>query len=280
MSLAARWDDLAAGAGARSPWCRAAPKPATEVLPLWRTILQLRRNALSTWGEPAYEHDIFSRPFLGRTSFLVNHPDGDPAGAGRQPRQLRPHARPRIRILRPILGDGLFLAEGAAWKHQRRTMAPAFAPAQPRRRRPPHRRRSPRRPWPSSPRAAPGRSTCCASCSALALEVAGRVVLLAGHARARRRRARRLRALRQPARPALLPRLPPAGRGAEPARRRALLARARLQARARPDDRRARGAPPPAGPAARPVRRAGDRARPRDRRRASRPTSCATRSRP
>ena len=120
------WDELAAGL-ARSPVVPSAPKPATEVLPLWRTILQLRRNALTTWGEPAYEHDIFSRPFMGRTSFLVNHPDGirrvlvdNHANYGRTPAA--------IRILRPILGDGLFLAEGNAWKHQRRTMAPAFAP--------------------------------------------------------------------------------------------------------------------------------------------------------
>ena len=32
------------------------------------------------------------------------------------------------RVLRPIIGDGLFLAEGAAWRHQRRTIAPALAP--------------------------------------------------------------------------------------------------------------------------------------------------------
>ena len=126
MTAAALVGLLAAGL-ARAPVVPSAPKPATEVLPLWRTILQLRRNALSTWGEPAYELEIFSRPFLGRTSFLVNHPDGDPAGAGRQPRQLRPHPG-HVRILQPIIGEGLFLAEGAAWRHQRRTMAPAFAP--------------------------------------------------------------------------------------------------------------------------------------------------------
>ena len=126
MPLATAWDELASGL-ARTPVVPSAPKPATEVLPLWRTILQLRRNALTTWGEPAYEHDIFSRPFMGRTSFLVSHPDGirrvlvdNHANYGRTPAA--------IRILRPILGDGLFLAEGNAWKHQRRTMAPAFAP--------------------------------------------------------------------------------------------------------------------------------------------------------
>ena len=120
------WADLTA-ALARQPIVPAAPRPATEVLPLWRTILQLQRNAISTWGEPAYELDIVSRPFMGRTSFLVSHPDGikrvlvdNHANYGRTPAG--------IRILRPILGDGLFLAEGADWKHQRRTTAPAFAP--------------------------------------------------------------------------------------------------------------------------------------------------------
>ena len=105
------------------------PRPATPdaVLPLWRTILQLRRNAISTWGLPAYELEIMSRPFMGRTSFLVNEPSAikrvlvdNHANYGRTPAG--------IRILRPIIGDGLFLAEGADWKHQRRTVAPAFAP--------------------------------------------------------------------------------------------------------------------------------------------------------
>ncbi|BCX17584.1 MAG: hypothetical protein KatS3mg117_1266 [Geminicoccaceae bacterium] len=29
------------------------PKPLPVPRPQWRTLLQLRRNALSTWGEPA-----------------------------------------------------------------------------------------------------------------------------------------------------------------------------------------------------------------------------------
>jgi cytochrome P450 len=33
-----------------------------------------------------------------------------------------------IRVLRPMLGEGLLIAEGKAWKHQRRTLAPAFTP--------------------------------------------------------------------------------------------------------------------------------------------------------
>lgn len=87
----------------------------------------MRRNTLATWGKPAYELTIVSRPFLGRQSLLVNEPAAirrvlvDNHGAyGRAPAG--------VRILEPITGKGLFLAEGDDWKRQRRLMAPAFAP--------------------------------------------------------------------------------------------------------------------------------------------------------
>lgn len=103
------------------------PRPWTGEQPLWRLLLQLRRNALVTWGVPAYELDIVSRPFLGRESFLLNHPDAirrvlvdNHANYGRTPAT--------VRILHPMIGDGLFLAEGERWKRQRRAAAPAFAP--------------------------------------------------------------------------------------------------------------------------------------------------------
>src|SRR2546430_10379127 len=65
--------------------------------------------------------------FIGRSNFILNTPDAirhvvvdnyenytrTPAG---------------IRVLRPMLGEGLLIAEGRAWKHQRRTLAPAFTP--------------------------------------------------------------------------------------------------------------------------------------------------------
>ena len=39
-----------------------------------------------------------------------------------------PARRFAMRVLRPIVGDGLLVAEGRPWKHQRRTLAPAFTP--------------------------------------------------------------------------------------------------------------------------------------------------------
>src|SRR3954449_7462636 len=66
--------DALRGAVARNPVVPPAPKPARESMPLWALLRQLRTNALASWAEPAYEADILQRPFLGRSSFLLNAP--------------------------------------------------------------------------------------------------------------------------------------------------------------------------------------------------------------
>jgi len=90
-------------------------------------MLAMRESVIGTWGQPAYEEDIIRGRFFGHSSFILNTPDAirhvlvdnyenytrTPAG---------------IRVLRPVLGEGLLIAEGRAWKHQRRTLAPAFTP--------------------------------------------------------------------------------------------------------------------------------------------------------
>jgi cytochrome P450 len=104
-----------------------SPPRATPDMGALARMAAMRRSAIDTWGQPAYEEDIIKGRFLGRASFILNSPDAirhvlvenyenytrTPAG---------------IRVLRPMLGEGLLLAEGRAWKHQRRTLAPAFTP--------------------------------------------------------------------------------------------------------------------------------------------------------
>src|SRR5262249_13936257 len=74
------------------------------------------------------EEDVIQGRFFGRSSFIINTPDAirhvlvdNYENYTRTP--------PGIRVLRPMLGEqGLLIAEGRAWKHQRRTLAPAFTP--------------------------------------------------------------------------------------------------------------------------------------------------------
>ncbi len=94
----------------------------------FRRMLTIRKSGIASWGERAYQEDVVQGRFLGRSSFILNTPDtirhvliDNYENYVRTP--------PGIRVLQPMLGEGLLLAEGKTWKHQRRTLAPAFTAA-------------------------------------------------------------------------------------------------------------------------------------------------------
>jgi cytochrome P450 len=111
----------------RRPLVPPSPPRAPDTMTALGRMAAMRVSPIGTWGQRAYEEDIVQGRFFGRASFILNTPDAirhvlvdnyenytrTPAG---------------IRVLRPMLGEGLLIAEGRAWKHQRRTLAPAFTP--------------------------------------------------------------------------------------------------------------------------------------------------------
>ena len=107
------------------------PLPAPPVAAGRRSQLAtykvLRRNPLELWGRQAYELPIVAGRFLTRHQVLVSDPDAirhvlvdNHENYGRSVGAKR--------VLRPVLGTGLLMAEGKAWRHQRRTVAPSLAP--------------------------------------------------------------------------------------------------------------------------------------------------------
>src|ERR1700742_3018913 len=110
---------------ARPPLVPPRPPLAPDDMTSLQRMRTMGENAIATWGRRAYEEDVIRGSFFGHNSFILNTPDAirhvlvdnyenysrTPAG---------------YRVLRPMLGDGLLIAEGRAWKHQRRTLAPAF----------------------------------------------------------------------------------------------------------------------------------------------------------
>lgn len=109
------------------PFLPPSPVPPEQELPFFALLRAFRTNVLATWPSRAYEEPVLVRPFLGRRSVLVNLPEAI--------RHVLVDAHDRygrtpatIRLLRPLLGDGLVLSQGSAWRHQRRTLAPAFSP--------------------------------------------------------------------------------------------------------------------------------------------------------
>ncbi len=91
------------------------------------SFLVLRRNMIEVWGERAYEEDFLPGSFLGRSQVMVNAPEGIRHVLVANAENYRRNTATQ-RIVQPIFGKGLFLAEGEPWRLQRRTIAPAMAP--------------------------------------------------------------------------------------------------------------------------------------------------------
>jgi cytochrome P450 len=112
---------------ATRPLVPPSPPRASAGMTALGRMAAMRRSAIATWGPRAYHDDIVQGRFFGRSSFILNTPDAirhvlvdNYENYTRTP--------PSIRVLRPMLGEGLLISEGRAWKHQRRTLAPAFTP--------------------------------------------------------------------------------------------------------------------------------------------------------
>src|ERR1700694_5846426 len=112
---------------ARAPLVPPSPPRAAENMTAFGRMAAMRVSAIGSWGQRAYEEDIIRGRFFGRGSFILNAPDAiRHVLVDNYENYTRTPAA--IRVLRPMLGEGLLIAEGRAWKYQRRTLAPAFTP--------------------------------------------------------------------------------------------------------------------------------------------------------
>src|SRR5579883_1821627 len=108
------------------------PRPAAGAalrrLLAWLTAARiLRRNTLELFPPEAFAEEVVHRRSLGRDQIILSQPAAihrilveNPHNYGRTAATMR--------ILRPLLGEGLLLSEGEEWARQRRAHAPAFAP--------------------------------------------------------------------------------------------------------------------------------------------------------
>jgi cytochrome P450 len=83
-----------------------------------------RRNFLAVWPEECFRYEMFTMPLLARKIYVCNSPDtvvkaliDNHEAFERKSPQMR-HA------LQPLLGDGLFISDGATWRARRRIVAP------------------------------------------------------------------------------------------------------------------------------------------------------------
>jgi cytochrome P450 len=123
VSIAEAWDMPVT----RTPLVPPSPPRAPDTMTVIGRMMAMRESVIGTWGQRAYEEDIIQGRFFGRSSFILNTPDSiRHVLVDNYENYVRTPAA--IRVLRPVLGEGLLIAEGRAWKYQRRTLAPAFTP--------------------------------------------------------------------------------------------------------------------------------------------------------
>jgi cytochrome P450 len=105
-----------------------APVRPKRPIPTWRMFVgEMARNPMASCAEPGFQNLYGSRRILGVTYHLVSDPEGiRRILLDNQPNYVRPSFLPR---LLPLLTEGLFGADGASWKSQRRLMAPVFTPS-------------------------------------------------------------------------------------------------------------------------------------------------------
>ena len=99
------------------------PRPAAVYPPL-RLLRTARENLLAIWPETTFRKEFFGHVMLRRALFVCNSPDtvkqvfvDDAANVERKTPQQR-HA------LKPLIGDGLFISDGAVWRERRKAVAP------------------------------------------------------------------------------------------------------------------------------------------------------------
>ena len=105
------------------------PAPAVHAkdLPPIRLLLGSIRNSLAIWPDYAFDTAFNRSTLFGTDSVLINDPEGVRyMMATNAANYVRPAALPRI--LRPLIGRGVFLAERDEWRRQRRLLSPSFTP--------------------------------------------------------------------------------------------------------------------------------------------------------
>lgn len=89
-----------------------------------RHLNQARDNIITAWPKSYYRREFIVENLLGRRMFVVNSPAGvQQVMVSRADRYRKSPSNDQA--LRPLLGNGLFVSDGALWQRQRRAVNPA-----------------------------------------------------------------------------------------------------------------------------------------------------------
>lgn len=92
--------------------------------PEWRRALAGSKSSIAIWEEQAFETDFAHARVLMRDTFLCNCPDAVQFFFNTHNPSFERKSPQHRRALEPLLGDGLFVSDGATWRQRRKIVAP------------------------------------------------------------------------------------------------------------------------------------------------------------
>lgn len=94
------------------------------------TLKYARRDLLSIWPEEAFRLQFMGTKIINRSVFIANCPDVIRHVFETHHANYEKKSPLMRKALEPLLGDGLFISDGATWQKHRAIEAPLFSPEQ------------------------------------------------------------------------------------------------------------------------------------------------------
>jgi len=105
------------------------PTPLNDYPGPLKLLWMLRKDLLSIWPTSAYQEEFFGGPVMNQHMYVANSPATVEHVLVKNNDNYERKSPYMRKALEPLLGDGLFVSDGALWRERRRLEQPAFHPS-------------------------------------------------------------------------------------------------------------------------------------------------------
>ena len=106
------------------PYVPPYPPRPTIVEPPLRLLRTARENLVAIWPETTFSKEFFGHVLLRRAVFVCNSPDTVKQVFIDNAENFERKSPQQRHALSPLIGDGLFISDGATWRERRKAVAP------------------------------------------------------------------------------------------------------------------------------------------------------------
>ncbi len=102
------------------------PKPPENVPNVFKILMECSKDLIGFWPAAAYNAEIIGKRLINRHIFIINSPETVEHTFVKNNHIYESKSPFMIKVLKPLLGDGLFISDGEIWKQRRAMEAPDY----------------------------------------------------------------------------------------------------------------------------------------------------------